>query len=93
MNLELGLGLWSVMPEALGNLGINRLLELGIVDVGNLAKFIADAFWDLGLDFFGLYKDFDSSHSCHWNCWTTSLGFSCELFDEAHFSQNLEKNL
>ena len=60
LGLGLGLGLSSAEVEILGAMGTSMLPELRVGSIDKLAELAADAFWDLGLDLLGLYKDLNS---------------------------------
>lgn len=62
--MSLGLGLCPAESETLGAVGISMLPEHDMASVGKLAELGADAFWDLGLDLLGLYKDLDRLGPC-----------------------------
>lgn len=64
LGLSLGLGLWPVEPETLGNVALSMFSKLGVGNVGKLTKLAVTALWNLGLDLLGLYKGLDTLSPC-----------------------------
>lgn len=64
LGLSFGLGLCPAETEILGAVGTSMLPKLDVGNVDKSAELEADAFWNLGLDLLGFYKDLDSLGPC-----------------------------
>lgn len=62
--MNLGPELWLAEPETLSDAGKSTFPRLGVSDMGKLIEFAAAVFWNLELDFLGLYEGLDSLSKC-----------------------------
>ena len=72
--MGLGLGLWPVELETLGDVGMSTFPEFGVSNVNKSTELAAAALWDLGLDLLGLDQRLDSLSTC-----THGLGVGLHL--------------